>query len=175
MSWAVALLDLVATVACLAAAGRRPDQDRRGRHFWVVTAAVSCVLGVNKQADLHSVALRTGRQVLEDHAALGYRPAALLAVTVVAAAGAAAILSLLWWLARPSRFRLALAAVGSLMVLAVLRAAVISHVDLVGVTPPTRDVVTAMEAAATAVLVLAAFRECIAVQAHPRSRSAALP
>jgi len=65
----VAVLDLVAAGACVLAALRRPASDRSGRAFWLLVAALTLLLGLNKQGDLQRRLLPWGRSILDRRSA----------------------------------------------------------------------------------------------------------
>jgi hypothetical protein len=158
-SWLVAVLDLVAAGACVLAALRRPASDRSGRAFWLLVAALTLLLGLNKQGDLQRRLLPWGRSILEAQGLGDRRPLLLAALAVAVALGALAVLALLGWLARPGRFRLALLAVAVLALFSLLRTLAFSHVEVAGYVAPDRAPTMALEALGSALVLVAAVRE----------------
>jgi hypothetical protein len=165
-SWLVVLLDLAAAVACLLAAAARPPADRSGRAFWLLVAGVTLALGINKQVDLQAVLLPWGRAVLRSHDLQALVPVVLFVLAALVAVVAATLVAVLLRLAHPHRFRLALAAVGALVVFSLLRTASITHLGGADDTWLSSRLLV-LEGAGSALLIVAAVRERRACAARP--------
>ena len=160
-SWAVALLDLLAAGVCLMIAFGRGVLDRRGRVFWLLLAVIALALGVNRQADPQRVLLPWVGRTLEEQSLGGYRWLATVAGAAAVAVAAIAVLGALWWLARPRRFRLALAGTSVLLVFAVVRTAALGNLLLAGRTLPSHSAALVLEGAGAVLVLVAAVDELL--------------
>lgn len=160
-SWGVVLLDVAVGVACLTVMLGRGGSDRRGRVFWLLLAAIAVALGVSRQADPQRVLLPWVGRMLEEQSLDGYRWLATVVGAAAVATAAVAVLAALWWLARPRRFRLALAGTSVLLAFAVLRTAALGNLSLAGRTLPSHSAAVVLEGVGATLVLVAAMAEVL--------------
>jgi hypothetical protein len=130
--WATTVVYLVSAGASHAAA--RAGQTRVSEGFWLSTAAVLMILGINKQMDVQTLVTAQARAIA---AAQGFLPVRRMLQTLFVTAMAIAMTSLLALALVASRrssvaIRVAVAGLAGLGWFVVLRAARFYHLDLAG-------------------------------------------
>lgn len=158
-SWLVAVVELAAAVAALAATRTVDRGDKRARSFWWAVGLLMLVFAVNKQLDLQVFAIAEARALATDHSLKLFRhvapPLVVLAVCVVAAG---MLVYLGWAAASFTRFRIAMVGVALILVFALLRTLDITGENLVP-RLPGHEALLPLEGVAALIVLVAALRQ----------------
>jgi hypothetical protein len=129
VAWFIVAAYLAAAASAFVAAGNSPVA--RERRFWLSTAALLLLLGLNKQLDLQSFLTDAGRSLARHEGWYGQRRLVQEAFILLLAAGAACSVVLLAHLLRRSATSVRLAAFGIVLLFGfvVMRAASFHHMD----------------------------------------------
>jgi hypothetical protein len=128
LAWIVVAAYAVGALLAFAAASRATARERS---FWVATAVVLILLGINKQLDLQTDLTQVGRFLARSEGWYGSRKIAQGLFILSIALGAVACGALLWTWLRDAASSVKTAALGVIVLLAFIfiRAASFHHID----------------------------------------------